>query len=257
MRYRTAQLRPPAAARAASGAEKQGSDDQFRAAGHLLSAFRAPRAKARPTGDLRRCWTALGFEHQFTYTSAAEVYAEHAQLSAGRLCDVSASATSYWRSTARSNGPLPKASAPNDRSETPLHRSALPNRQTAAPVSAPDLALGLASVRRAITLVLTVGVIWASGTTMTPLTPRSRPGGLHPKPSAECIRWTLLIWPGGRRAAGFTSRRPASRPAVDQAHRIRAARGFCDALGFQAGVWPARPTRSCMSWPAPISGSGA
>ncbi len=79
----------------------------------LCSAFRQPPGEARPDWAIfAELGRRLGFDDQFRYSSAAEVYAELVALTAGRVCDLSGLSHGLLAEHGPQQWPFPAGTAP-------------------------------------------------------------------------------------------------------------------------------------------------
>ena len=77
-------------------------------------AYRPRHGQSRPDWEVfAELGQRLGFERQFSYGSAAEVYAEFAALTAGRVCDVSGLSHGLLEQHGPQQWPFPQGSAPS------------------------------------------------------------------------------------------------------------------------------------------------
>ena len=149
-------------------------------------------ASRHPRGESRADWQVLaelgrrlGFEQQFSYDSAAEVYAEFAALSAGRLCDVSGLSHELLSEHGPQQWPFPSGSEPTTESKRLYsdHRFATPSRRARFMAEQP---LGLAEPPcEAYPLVLTVGRYLGHWHTMTRTAKVERIQSMHAEPRLE------------------------------------------------------------------------
>ncbi|MFO7629146.1 MAG: nitrate reductase [Prochlorococcaceae cyanobacterium] len=79
----------------------------------LCPAFRPPPGQARPDWEIfAELGRRLGFEQQFSWCSAAEVYDEFVALTAGRVCDLSGLSHGLLASHGPQQWPFPSGTAP-------------------------------------------------------------------------------------------------------------------------------------------------
>ncbi|MBL6802456.1 MAG: nitrate reductase [Synechococcus sp. BS307-5m-G38] len=146
----------------------------------------------RPFGESRADWEVfaevgrrLGYEDQFRYASAAEVYAEFSQLTRGRLCDVSGLSHPLLEQEGPQQWPFPSGSS-GDQAAKRLysdHRFATPNGRARFCTDQP---LGLAEPPcDTYPLVLTVGRYLGQWHTMTRTGKVERLQTMHPEPLLE------------------------------------------------------------------------
>ena len=149
-------------------------------------AFRPRHGQSRPDWEVfadvgRR----LGFEAQFSFTSAAEVYAEFAALSAGRMCDVSGLSHDLLEREGPQQWPFPTGSEPGSASRRLYTDQRFPTPSGRARFVA-DHPLGLAEPScDTYPLVLTVGRYLGQWHTMTRTAKVERLQAMHPEPLLE------------------------------------------------------------------------
>ena len=81
----------------------------------LCPAFREPPGEARADWAIfAELGRRLGFEEQFSYGSAAEVYAELVALTAGRVCDLSGLSHGLLAEHGPQQWPFPQGTAPGN-----------------------------------------------------------------------------------------------------------------------------------------------
>ncbi len=127
----------------------------------------------------------LGYEDQFSYASAAEVYAEFSQLTRGRLCDVSGLSHALLEQEGPQQWPFPSGSTSDQPAKRLYsdHRFATPNGRARFCTDQP---LGLAEPPcDTYPLVLTVGRYLGHWHTMTRTGKVERLQTLHPEPLLE------------------------------------------------------------------------
>jgi len=163
----------------------------------LCPAFRQPPGEARPDWAIfAELGRRLGFAEQFTYGSAAEVYAEFVALTAGRLCDLSGLSHPLLAQHGPQQWPFPVGTAPGG--GWPRLYTAGPQPFPAAPPGHrfptasgrahlwADPPLGLAEPPcAAYPLVLTVGRYLGHWHTMTRTAHVARVLQQHPEPLLE------------------------------------------------------------------------
>ena len=127
----------------------------------------------------------LGYEDQFSYASAAEVYAEFSQLTRGRLCDVSGLSHALLEQKGPQQWPFPSDSSSDQPAKRLYsdHRFATPNGRARFCTDQP---LGLAEPPcDTYPLVLTVGRYLGQWHTMTRTGKVERLQTMHPEPLLE------------------------------------------------------------------------
>ncbi|WP_216912751.1 MULTISPECIES: nitrate reductase [unclassified Synechococcus] len=189
----------------------------------LCHAFRAPPGEARPDWAIfAELGRRLGFEEQFRYGSSAEVFAEFAAITAGRVCDLSGLSHGLLQEHGPQQWPFPAGTAPGGgtprlhttgRFPTPSGRARLISEQPMGLGEPPD---------GEYPLVLTVGRYLEQWHTMT------RTGQVERllRPHAEPL---LEVHPADARAHGLvdggraqvSSRRAAVTARVLVTDRIR------------------------------------
>ncbi|MFQ6539933.1 MULTISPECIES: molybdopterin oxidoreductase family protein [Aphanothece] len=189
----------------------------------LCPAFRQPPAQARPDWEVfAEVGRRLGFVDQFGYASAAEVYAEFCQLTAGRLCDHSGLSHGLLEAEGPQQWPFPAGSAPTTASKRLYtdFRFATPSGRGRFIAEHP---LGLAEPPcEAYPLVLTVGRYLGQWHTMTRTGRVARLNAMHPEPLLEIHpedAYPLGLESGDQ--AAITSRRATLSARVDVTERIR------------------------------------
>jgi len=166
----------------------------------LCRAFRQPPGEARPDWAIfAELGRRLGFAQQFSYGSAAEVYAEFVALTAGRLCDCSGLSHRLLAGHGPQQWPFPAGCQPGD-GQARLYVAAS-TRDASFPGAAAgqrfptasgrarlwaDLPQGLAEPPDATyPLVLTVGRVLGHWHTMTRTVHVARVARSHPEPLLE------------------------------------------------------------------------
>ena len=127
----------------------------------------------------------LGYEDQFSYASAAEVYAEFSRLTRGRLCDVSGLSHALLEQKGPQQWPFPSDSTSDQPAKRLYsdHRFATPNGRARFCTDQP---LGLAEPPcDTYPLVLTVGRYLGQWHTMTRTGKVERLQTMHPEPLLE------------------------------------------------------------------------
>jgi len=199
----------------------------------LCPAFRQPPGEARPDWAIfAELGRRLGFDGQFRYDSAAEVYAEFTAITAGRLCDLSGLSHGLLAQHGPQQWPFPAGTAPGGGQarlygpEEPWpaapagHRFPTPNGRARLLAEPP---LGLAEPPcDAYPLVLTVGRYLGHWHTMTRTAHVARISQQHPEPllevNPEDAKRDGLV---DGAAAEITSRRGSLRARVQVSERIR------------------------------------
>ncbi|HCV56755.1 MAG TPA: nitrate reductase catalytic subunit [Synechococcales bacterium UBA12195] len=171
---------------AAQWSEKAGAMTNSERRITYCPAFRQPHGESRADWQVfAELGRRLGFEQQFSYDSAAEVYAEFAALSAGRLCDVSGLSHELLSEHGPQQWPFPSGSEPTTESKRLYsdHRFATPSRRARFMAEQP---LGLAEPPcEAYPLVLTVGRYLGHWHTMTRTAKVERIQSMHAEPRLE------------------------------------------------------------------------
>ena len=149
-------------------------------------AYRPRHGQSRPDWEVfAELGRRLGFEHQFSYGSAAEVYAEFAALTAGRVCDVSGLSHGLLVEHGPQQWPFPQGSEPCGGSKRLYGDACFPTPSGRARFVA-DAVMGLAEPPCAIyPLVLTVGRYLGQWHTMTRTAKVERLQTMHPEPLLE------------------------------------------------------------------------
>ena len=152
----------------------------------LCSAFRQPPGEARADWAIfAELGRRLGFVDQFSYASAAEVYAEFVALTAGRLCDSSGLSHELLAEHGPQQWPFPAGTAPGGGSARLYVDLAFPTPSGKALLWA-DPPLGLAEPPcDSYPLVLTVGRLLGHWHTMTRTAHVARTLKAHPEPLLE------------------------------------------------------------------------
>jgi ferredoxin-nitrate reductase len=171
---------------AAQWSEKQGVMVNSERRVTLCRAFRQPPGEARPDwmifAELGR---RLGFAQQFSYRSAAEVYAEFVALTQGRVCDSSGLSHGVLAEHGPQQWPYPLGTAPGH-GEPRLyldHRFPTPSGRARLHADQP---MGLAEPPcDTYPLVLTVGRYLGHWHTMTRTLHAERAAKQHPEPLLE------------------------------------------------------------------------
>ncbi len=208
---------------AAQWSEKQGVMTNSERRVTLCTAFREPPGEARADwavfAELGR---RLGFAEAFNYGSSAEVYAEFAAITAGRLCDHSGLSHALLAEHGPQQWPFPTGTAPGD-GQARLYTDARFPTPTGRARLVADAPLGLAEPPcDAYPLVLTVGRYLGHWHTMTRTAHVARIAKAHPEPLLE-------VHPGDAQRHGLVdgavarirSRRGAVTAKVQITERIR------------------------------------
>ena len=180
---------------AAQWSEKAGAMTNSERRITYCPAFRKPHGESRADWQVfAELGRRLGFEQQFSYDSAAEVYAEFAALSAGRLCDVSGLSHELLAKEGPQQWPFPSGSEPTTASKRLYsdHRFATPSRRARFMAEQP---LGLAEPPcEAYPLVLTVGRYLGHWHTMTRTAKVERIQSMHAEPRLEVHPMTPSVF---------------------------------------------------------------
>jgi ferredoxin-nitrate reductase len=218
---------------AAQWSEKSGVMTNSERRVTLCPAFREPPGEARPDWAIfAELGRRLGFEDQFRYDSAAEVYAELVALTAGRVCDLSGLSHALLAEHGPQQWPFPSGTAPGGGQER-LYEAEAPFPGAAAGQRFPtangrarllsDAPLGLAEPPcAAFPLVLTVGRYLGHWHTMTRTAHVARVVKQYPEPRLE-LHPTDAVRHGledGAEAA-VISRRGELQVRVELSERIR------------------------------------
>ena len=182
---------------AAQWSEKSGVMTNSERRVTLCAAFREPPGEARPDWAIfAELGRRLGFVDQFSYSSAAEVYAEFVALTAGRLCDMSGLSHDHLATHGPQQWPFLAGTAPGGGwprlyGEGPEsfpgapkgHRFPTPTGRARLQADPP---LGLAEPPCELyPLVLTVGRYLGQWHTMTRTGKVNRLNTMHPEPLLE------------------------------------------------------------------------
>jgi len=149
-------------------------------------AYRPRHGQSRPDWEVfAELGRRLGYEQQFTYNSSAEVYAEFAALTAGRVCDVSGLSHALLDQEGPQQWPFPQGSIASSDSKRLYANGCFPTPSGRARFVA-DPVLGLAEPPCAVyPLVLTVGRYLGQWHTMTRTAKVDRLQTMHPEPLLE------------------------------------------------------------------------
>ena len=149
-------------------------------------AYRRRFGESRPDWEVfAEVGRRLGFREQFRFNSAAEVYAEFAQLTRDRLCDISGLSHSLLADEGPQQWPFPSGSTiPGETKRLYTdHRFATPSGRARFSIDQP---LGLAEPPcDTFPLVLTVGRYLGQWHTMTRTGKVERLRSMHPEPLLE------------------------------------------------------------------------
>jgi ferredoxin-nitrate reductase len=171
---------------AAQWSEKEGVMVNSERRVTLCRAFRQPPGEARPDWAIfAELGRRLGFGEQFSYGSAAEVYAEFVALTSGRVCDSSGLSHHLLAEHGPQQWPFPAGSAPGGGQARLYTDHRFPTPSGKARLWA-DPPLGLAEPPdAAYPLVLTVGRLLGHWHTMTRTAHVARAAQAHPEPLLE------------------------------------------------------------------------
>ena len=189
----------------------------------LCPSFRPPPGQARPDWQVfAEVGRRLGYQSQFNYTSAAEVYDEFVYLTAGRLCDMSGLSHRLLEEHGPQQWPYPQGSAPSTTSKR-LYTNGVFSTSSGRARFQADQPLGLAEPPcETYPLVLTVGRYLGHWHTMTRTAKVPRLVAMHQKPLLEINpedATALGLNDGG--LASITSRRGRITATVEITERIR------------------------------------
>ena len=171
---------------AAQWSEKSGAMTNSERRVTLCPAFRDPPGQARPDWAIfAELGRRLGFEDQFRYSSAAEVYAEFAALTAGRVCDLSGLSHALLAEHGPQQWPFPAQTAPGGGKQRLYSDHRFPTTNGRARLLA-EQPLGLAEPPcDQFPLVLTVGRYLGHWHTMTRTVHVARVTKQHPEALLE------------------------------------------------------------------------
>ena len=171
---------------AAQWSEKSGVMTNSERRVTLCPAFRQPPGQARPDWAIfAELGRRLGFVEQFSYGSAAEVYAELVALTAGRVCDLSGLSHGLLAEHGPQQWPFPAGTAAGGGQARLYTDHRFPTASGRARLLA-DPPLGLAEPPcDAFPLVLTVGRYLGHWHTMTRTVHVARVVKQHPEPLLE------------------------------------------------------------------------
>ncbi len=208
---------------AAQWSEKAGAMTNSERRVTYCPAFRPRHGQSRPDWEVfAEVGRRLGFEEQFRYGSAAEVYAEFAALSAGRVCDVSGLSHELLDREGPQQWPFPTGTEPGPGSRRLYTDHHFPTPTGRARFVA-EQPLGLAEPAcGSYPLVLTVGRYLGQWHTMTRTAKVERLQAMHPEPLLEIHPQDAKrfgIDDGG--LASISSRRGSLTAKVQVTDRIR------------------------------------
>jgi len=171
---------------AAQWSEKAGAMTNSERRVTYCPAFRPRHGQSRPDWEVfAELGRQLGFENQFRYASAAEVYAEFAALTANRVCDVSGLSHGLLQNHGPQQWPYSANSQPTQASKRLYTDHLFPTPSKRARFQADD-PLGLAEPPCDVyPLVLTVGRYLGQWHTMTRTGKVARLQAMHPEPRLE------------------------------------------------------------------------
>ncbi|QVV67190.1 molybdopterin oxidoreductase family protein [Synechococcus sp. LA31] len=171
---------------ASQWSEKAGSMTNSERRVTYCPAYRPRHGQSRPDWEVfAELGRRLGYEQQFTYNSSAEVYAEFAALTTGRVCDVSGLSHALLDQEGPQQWPFPQGSIASSDSKRLYANGCFPTPSGRARFVA-DPVLGLAEPPCAVyPLVLTVGRYLGQWHTMTRTAKVDRLQTMHPEPLLE------------------------------------------------------------------------
>ena len=171
---------------AAQWSEKDGAMTNSERRITYCPAFRRRFGESRPDWEVfAEVGRRLGYEKQFSYDTASDVYREFAQLTHGRLCDVSGLSHALLEHEGPQQWPFPAGSTPGGDPKRLYHdhRFATPSGKARFCTEQP---LGLAEPPcETYPLVLTVGRYLGQWHTMTRTGKVERLNKMHPEPLLE------------------------------------------------------------------------
>ena len=185
--------------------------------------FRPRHGESRPDWEVfAELGRRLGFAEQFTYASSAEVYAEFATLTAGRVCDVSGLSHGLLHSHGSQQWPFPKGHEPTRTSKRLYVGKRFPTASGRARFQS-EAPLGLAEPPCDVyPLVLTVGRYLGQWHTMTRTGMVQRLNDMHPQPRLEMHPEDAKVYGvEDNGLAAITSRRGTLTSRVTLTDRIR------------------------------------
>ena len=171
---------------AAQWSEKDGTMTNSERRITYCPAYRLRHGQSRPDWEVfAEIGRRLGFEKQFRYNSAAEVYEEFTSLSKGRLCDTSGLSHELLKLSGPQQWPFPKGGKPTQSSKRLYQDLQFPTATGRAQFTTKQ-PLGLAEPPcDAYPLVLTVGRYLGQWHTMTRTGKVKRLQTMHPEPLLE------------------------------------------------------------------------
>ena len=171
---------------AAQWSEKNGAMTNSERRVTFCPAFRPRHGDSRPDWEVfAELGRRLGFVDQFSYNSAAEVYAEFTALTAARVCDMSGLSHALLQEHGPQQWPYPKGEGPTTTSKRLYEDKRFPTPSGRAKFQQ-DKPLGLAEPPcEMYPLVLTVGRYLGQWHTMTRTGKVPRLNAMHPEPSLE------------------------------------------------------------------------
>ena len=171
---------------AAQWSEKAGAMTNSERRVTYCPAYRPRHGESRPDWEVfAEVGRRLGFEEQFSYASAAEVYAEFSELTAGRLGDVSGLSHALLEEAGPQQWPFPAGASASTEAKRLYsdHQFATPSGRARFCTDQP---MGLAEPPcETYPLVLTVGRYLGQWHTMTRTGKVERLQTMHPKPLLE------------------------------------------------------------------------
>ena len=185
--------------------------------------FRPRHGESRPDWEVfAELGRRLGFAEQFTYASSAEVYAEFATLTEGRVCDVSGLSHVLLHSHGSQQWPFPKGHEPTRTSKRLYVGKRFPTASGRARFQS-EAPLGLAEPPCDVyPLVLTVGRYLGQWHTMTRTGMVQRLNDMHPQPRLEMHPEDAKVYGvEDNGLAAITSRRGTLTSRVTLTDRIR------------------------------------
>ncbi|MAN20024.1 MAG: nitrate reductase catalytic subunit [Synechococcus sp. EAC657] len=185
--------------------------------------FRPRHGESRPDWEVfAELGRRLGFAEQFTYASSAEVYAEFATLTEGRVCDVSGLSHGLLHSHGSQQWPFPKGHEPTRTSKRLYVGKRFPTASGRARFQS-EAPLGLAEPPCDVyPLVLTVGRYLGQWHTMTRTGMVQRLNDMHPQPRLEMHPEDAKVYGvEDNGLAAITSRRGTLTSRVTLTDRIR------------------------------------
>ena len=171
---------------AAQWSEKAGTMTNSERRVTYCPAFRQPHHESRPDWQVfAEIGRRLGFEAQFSYESAAEVYAEFTAVTDKQLCDVSGLSHQLLAREGPQQWPFPQKSSPSQDSKRLYTNQRFQTANQRAQFCT-DQPLGLAEPPcETYPLILTIGRYLGQWHTMTRTGKVKRLTTMHPKPLLE------------------------------------------------------------------------